>query len=173
LPAADGGSDDASAIADGSAADTMDLDARLDTAAEAGACSLATAPDASACDVCESQKCCFTTAASRAKPGAWTNSAATVCSENECATECGGSAPKCGGITPDPASCLDALDAKCCAQVTACGQSDECVAVVYLCIDDQGHAPGTPGFATCAAQYPMGLALFNPMNDCFATVSCP
>lgn len=168
----DAGGDDASADLDASAGDADAIDAaRAD--AEAGACSLVLSGDASACDVCKSQKCCRTTAAARAKPGSWTNSAALICAENECATECGLPAAKCGGITPDPASCLDALDAKCCGEVTACGQSDECVAVVYLCIDDQGNAPGSPGFANCAATYPNGRTLFNTMNDCFVTVTCP
>jgi hypothetical protein len=139
----------------------------------APSCTLDPGPGASACDMCEAQKCCHTATADKQKSDVWTKSTLKVCAENACATECSLTVPMCGGITPDPASCVDALDAKCCAQVTACGQSDACVAVIYLCIDDQNNDPGSPGFDTCAAQYPGGLAVFNTLNDCFSTVTCP
>jgi hypothetical protein len=140
--------------------------------ADGGGCML-DIPDASACEACEAKKCCNTASAERQKPGTWTNSALHVCAENSCAAECALAMPTCGGITPDPASCLAALDAMCCAQVTACGQSDECVAVIYLCIDDQGNDPAGQAFRKCAAQYPNGLELFNALNQCFGTVTCP
>jgi hypothetical protein len=118
--------------------------------------------------------CCNTEASVLAKPmDVWTKSAALVCKENSCASECGVPQAKCGGITPDPASCLPALQAKCCDKLTACGASDECVAVIYLCIDDAGNDPGSAGFNKCAAKYPMGLPIFNDLNTCFDTVSCP
>jgi hypothetical protein len=160
-------SPDASTVTDGAA----EADVSIGDAADGG-CALDLGTDASACEVCQSQKCCATVSASQQAPGAWTNSAATVCTENQCATECGVAAPVCGGITPSPASCLAALDAMCCAQVTACGQSDQCVAVIYLCIDNEGNDPGSSGFDTCAAAYPDGLQLFNVLNTCFTNVSC-
>jgi hypothetical protein len=122
--------------------------------------------------VCKAEKCCATTSAASADPGSWTDSAALVCAENECASECGLAAPQCGGITPDPASCLAAVDAMCCDLVAGCGQSDACVAVIYLCIDDEGNDPGTSSFDACAAQYPGGLAVSNSVNDGFSLVSC-
>jgi hypothetical protein len=162
---ADGDDASADAVADSA---TADVDATPD-----GGCALDLGADASACDSCKAQKCCATTSAQSAKPGSWTDSAALVCAENECATECSLTAPQCGGITPDPATCLAALDAMCCDLVTACGQSDACVAVIYLCIDDQGNDPGSTGFDACAAKYPGGLAVFDNLNACFSTVSCP
>lgn len=148
-------------------------DASGDAAVDAGACVLDVGADASACEACRAKKCCNTDSAQKAKPGTWTNSALQICSANSCATECALAAPKCGGITPDPASCVDALDAKCCAEVTACGQSDECVAVIYLCIDDAGNDPASAAFRTCAARYPQGLKLFRALDACFGTVTCP
>ena len=159
---------DAGADADAFAPDAPDAPAEAD-----GGCMLDLPPDAGACDQCKAEKCCGTASAQQKKPGSWTNSAALVCAENLCATECGLTVPKCGGITPDPASCLDALDAMCCDLVTACGESDACIAVIYLCIDDQNNDPGSAGFDACAAGYPGGLAVFNPLNDCFSQVSCP
>jgi hypothetical protein len=35
------------------------------------------------------------------------------------------------------------------------------------------RAARAAGFAACAAQYPGGLAVFDPLNDCFSKVSCP
>jgi len=75
-------------------------------------------------------------------PGTWTSSAAKICTDASCFAECEIAQPDCGGIVPTPASCKDDLYAVCCAQVTACAESDECAALIYLCIDDQGCNPG-------------------------------
>ncbi|MFO0555907.1 MAG: hypothetical protein U0271_46445 [Polyangiaceae bacterium] len=127
-----------------------------------------------ACTACQDAACCLTATAAATAPGTWTNSAAKICREANCAAECGVAEPECGGIQPSPASCTDALYASCCAEVTACAESDECVAIIYLCIDDQGCYPGKqPCWDECLARYPAGAALFGPLDDCFSTVLCP
>lgn len=125
-----------------------------------------------ACTACQDAHCCLTATAAATDPGTWTRSAATICREANCAAECGVPEPECGGIVPTPASCADDLYASCCAEVTACAKSDACTALIYICIDDRGLAPGSLGFQACAREFPGGDALFADLDTCFAGVTC-
>lgn len=124
-----------------------------------------------ACTACQDANCCVTASAAADKPGSWTDSAATICTEANCFSECGVAEPECGGIVPSPASCKDELYAACCAEVTACAQSDACVALIYLCIDDQGCNPGAPCWDECVATYG-GESIFETLDACFSNVTC-
>jgi hypothetical protein len=104
--------------------------------------------------------------------GVWDQSGLDVCRQNQCATECGKPAATCGGIVPDPASCLAAVDMACCAQTAACGQSDACLAFVYQCLDKKGCASSGPCYDACRAAYPAALAIFDAMAACWNDVSC-
>jgi hypothetical protein len=125
-----------------------------------------------ACTACQDANCCLTATAAAEDPGTWTNSAAKICREANCFNECAVPEPECGGIVPSPASCADDLYAACCAEVTACAKSDACTALIYICIDDRGCAPGTACFDECALEFPGGEAVFGPLDQCFATVTC-
>jgi len=128
--------------------------------------------DTAECQICQDASCCITATAAAENPGTWTTSGATICREANCFAECGVAQPECGGIQPSPASCTEALYAACCAEVEACAKSDECTAVIYLCIDDQGCAPGSACFDACVADLPGGLAVFEALDVCFSTVTC-
>jgi hypothetical protein len=137
------------------------------------ACQSGLPQSAPACEACQDAHCCVSATAAANDPGTWTNSGAKICREANCFAECGVAEPECGGIQPSPSSCTANLYAKCCTEVTACAKSDECTAVIYLCIDDQGCAPGSACFQSCTAAYPAGLTLFNELDACFSTVACP
>jgi hypothetical protein len=148
----------------------------------AAACSSRSSPGAPAeagpqgspaCKSCQDQKCCITASSATAKPGEWTQSASLVCRQNACAAECGTSPAKYGNITPSPASCTAAAQAACCPALTACGESDECLAILYLCIDRDGCDPSAPCFADCRVKYPKGAVVFDKLNACFSNVACP
>lgn len=125
------------------------------------------------CTACQDANCCLSATAAAEAPGTWTNSGAQVCREANCFEECGTAEPACGGIVPSPASCKEALYAECCAEVTACGESDQCVAIIYLCIDDQGCVPGQqPCWDECLALYPEGAPIFETLDECFSGVTC-
>jgi hypothetical protein len=163
---------------DASTPDPADAGSRGDDAgkdsAPAVTCPGPTPKQATAeCQACQDAKCCITASAAAAKPGTWTNSAVLICRQDNCATECGTPAPTCGNITPSPASCAAALDKACCAQMAACGQSDECLALVYLCIDGQSCDPSAACFDACRKRYPNGAKLFDAMNACSGNVNCP
>jgi hypothetical protein len=57
--------------------------------------------------------------------------------------------------------------------MTACGQSDQCLALVYICIDGQNCDPSQPCFTACRAKWPDGAKIFDAMNACSANVNCP
>lgn len=160
---------DAGAIGDSGGPDLVDGagDAATRT------CARVLPSNASACDRCRAERCCVTTTAALEKPEVWSKSAAKICSESACAAECGNTAPACGGIVPSPASCADATRKACCSEMASCAKSDDCVAIVYLCIDGEGLAPGTPAFDRCAAKRAAGKALFEAADACFQTVVCP
>ncbi len=128
--------------------------------------------DSPACTACQDANCCLSATAAATDPGTWTNSAATICREANCFDECGVPEPECGGIVPTPASCADDLYASCCAEVTACAQSDACTALIYICIDDRGCSPGSSCFDECALEFPGGEDLFDALDVCFAAVTC-
>jgi hypothetical protein len=155
-----------------------DADASVDAAASiadaAPSCAGPTpAQSSDACQQCQDTKCCITATAEQTHPDQWTKSAGLICRQDNCATECGTAASTCGNITPSPASCLAAIDAKCCAELTACGASDECLALVYIDIDDDNCDPSQACFKTYEAQYPDGAKIFDAMNACSETVNCP
>jgi hypothetical protein len=138
----------------------------------AAACVSGLEQPTAACTTCQDAHWCLTATAAAIDPGVWTRSAATICREANCAAECGVPEPECGGIVPTPASCTDDLYASCCAEVTACAESDACTALIYICIDDRGLAPGSAGFMACAMEFPGGDALFADLDTCFAGVTC-
>jgi hypothetical protein len=125
-----------------------------------------------ACQQCQDTHCCITATAEQTHPDEWTKSAGLICREDNCATECGTAASKCGNITPSPASCLAAFDTTCCAELSACGASDECLALVYIDIDDNNCDPSQACFKTYEAQYPDGAKIFDAMNACGEKVNC-
>jgi hypothetical protein len=125
-----------------------------------------------ACQQCQDTHCCITSTAEQTHPDEWTKSVGLICREDNCATECGTPASKCGNITPSPASCLAAFDATCCAELAACGASDECLALVYIDIDDNNCDPSQACFKTYEAQLPDGAKIFNAMNLCGEKVNC-
>ena len=126
-----------------------------------------------ACTACQDANCCISASAAAEAPGTWTNSGAQVCREANCFDACGTAEPECGGIVPSPASCTDELYVACCPEVTACGKNDQCVAIIYLCIDDQECVPGQqPCWDECLALYPEGAPVFETLNDCFSGVTC-
>lgn len=162
------------------AVETSALDSSADALAEGGddggdgggCVSGLTQPNA-ACQTCQDAHCCIV-ASDCAKTGSkWSCSAAKVCRENDCATECGLAAPTCGDIIPDPASCTDATRAKCCSQLSACAKSDECLAMIYMCIDEMSCDPSKPCFAKCRTDWPAGAVLFDALDKCSQKVSCP
>jgi len=125
-----------------------------------------------ACQQCQDANCCISATAEETKPDVWTKSVGLICRQDNCATQCGAAASTCGNITPSPASCAPKLQAACCDELTACGNSDECLAIVYLCIDDQNCDPSASCFKACRAQYPEGAKIFDAMNACSAKVNC-
>lgn len=137
------------------------------------ACVSGLAQPSESCTACQDANCCITASAAAEAPGQWTNSGAQICREANCAAACGTAEPECGGIVPSPASCKDDLYAACCAEVSACSANDQCVAIIYLCIDDQGCLPGQqPCWVECLALYPEGAPIFETLNECFGTVTC-
>lgn len=128
--------------------------------------------DTPECTACQDANCCLSATAAAEDPGTWTNSAAKICTDASCYAECGVPQPECGGIVPSPASCKDALYEACCAEVTACAESDECVAMIYLCVDDQGCDPSKACWDDCLAMYGAGEQLFDDLLDCFGPVDC-
>lgn len=123
-----------------------------------------------ACTACQDERCCETASAAADRPGTWTTSGAKICREANCADACGVAAPTCGGIEPSPASCTEPLRAACCDELTACATSDACVAIIYLCIDDEGCAPGSACFDTCVEAYADGLPIFEALDTCSGPV---
>jgi len=95
-----------------------------------------------ACTACQDQNCRLSASAAAGRPAPGRalrpRSAPTPAALRSARSR----SQTCGGIVPTPASCKDDLYAVCCAQVTACAESDECAALIYLCIDDQGCNPG-------------------------------
>lgn len=128
--------------------------------------------DTPACTACQDANCCLSATAAAEDPGTWTSSAAKICLEASCYEECDVPKPECGGIVPSPASCKDELYAACCAEVTACAESDECVAMIYICVDDQGCNPSMPCWDDCLAMYGAGEPLFDALLECFGPVEC-
>lgn len=94
-------------------------------------------------------------------------------SRNSCASECGVAAATCGNIIPDPASCTDATRAACCDELSACGRSDECLALIYICIDEQACDPTKPCFKDCKTKWLEGATVFTALDRCSSKVSCP
>ena len=137
------------------------------------ACVSGLAQPSESCTACQDANCCITASAAAEAPGQWTNSGAQICREANCAAACGTAEPECGGIVPSPASCKDDLYAACCEEVRACATNDQCVAIIYLCIDDQGCLPGQqPCWDECLSLYSEGASLFETLNACFGTVTC-
>lgn len=165
----EGGSSTTSVGGAGSSSSASDVNASTG----APACESGLTQTDPACQACQDAECCATSTAAADKPGKWTSSAAKICREASCSGPCGVPEPTCGGIVLDPASCTDAVRAKCCAELTACAQNDACVAIIYLCIDDQGCPPGKACFDTCAAQYSDGAAIFDAADKCLSKVVCP
>lgn len=124
------------------------------------------------CDDCEKTRCPNVAAECANNPGTWTCSASKICRENLCATECATVPATCGNIIPDPPSCTDATRKACCAEMTACGQSEECIELIYLCIDGMGCAPGSACFTTCKQKWPNGAKIFDALDKCSFKVSC-
>ena len=172
--AAGGASAGGAAQSGGAAAGAGGAGGNAEGGAGGGACVSGLDQPEPGCTACQDAHCCETASAAASAPGSWTLSGAKICREANCAAECGVAEPTCGGIQPSPASCTDALYATCCNEVTACAQSDQCVAIIYLCIDDQGCAPGqAPCWDECIAAHPVGAPLFASLDDCFGTVTCP
>jgi hypothetical protein len=155
--------------------DDASSDAATDAATDAApACAGPTPTQSSdACQQCQDTKCCITATAEQTHPDEWTKSVGLICRQDNCATECGSAPSTCGNITPSPASCLAATDAACCAELTACGASDECLALIYIDIDDNNCDPSQTCFKTYEAQYPDGAKIFDALNACSAKVNCP
>lgn len=145
----------------------------IDAADAAPVCVGSSVQTSSACQTCQDTRCCINASACGQSPGTWTCSGQKICLQNECATECGEKPATCGAIVPDPPSCVDAIRKACCAQLTACGQSDECVALIYQCIDGQSCDPTMPCFKKCGAQWPNGAKLFAALDACGSKVACP
>jgi hypothetical protein len=161
-------------IADvGSDAAVVDADVLDDAASETSACTSGLAQPTPACQSCQDAHCCIVASDCAATKSKWSCSAVKVCLSNNCATECGTAAPTCGDIIPDPASCTDATRAACCDQLTACAHSDECLALIYMCIDEQSCDPTKPCFKACRDKWPAGSPLFSALDKCGGTVSCP
>ncbi|APR78945.1 Hypothetical protein A7982_04292 [Minicystis rosea] len=149
-------------------------------------------PGNPACEACQNEKCCTTGANCAGDPdcvasiacaaagtdctsghagGIWNYSGLVVCVQNLCADACGMAPATCGNIQPTPASCTGEIQAACCDETKACGESDACLAFVYQCID-QKQCASQPCFNDCVAQYPDAVAPFNAMADCWSNVSC-
>ena len=129
------------------------------------ACESGLEQDSPECQACQDASCCITATIAADDPGTWTNSAATICREANCFAECGVEQPQCGGIVPSPASCADKLYENCCAETEACAKDDACVALIYICVDDRGCAPGTECFDACSTE--LGLEGGAPEWDAF------
>jgi hypothetical protein len=154
-------------------ADASDASPAVDAADAAPVCVGSTVQTSSACQQCQDTHCCINASLCGQTPGTWTCSGQKVCLQNACATECGELPATCGAIVPDPPSCVDATRKACCAELTACGQSDECLALIYQCIDGQSCDPTMPCFKKCRAQWPNGAKLFDALDACGSKVACP
>ncbi len=163
---------------------------------EAGVCTSPPVAGNPACEACQVAKCCITASTCASNPdcvaieaclggggdggscasghamGVWAQSGLDVCRQNQCAAECGLPAATCGAIVPDPASCLAAVDANCCAETAACGASDACVAFIYECLDQNACGTTGPCWDACRAMYPSALPAFDAMAACWGNVSC-
>ena len=175
LAACSGASSSPGPIDSGSGADGAPDSAASDDAGEgdAGQCGATPKQATPECQRCQDTQCCINASACTSTPSSWSCSGAKICRENLCAQECGTAAATCGNIVFDPASCTAATRAACCNEITACAQSDECVALIYQCIDGMGCAPGSTCFAACRKQWPTGAKLFDNADACVSTVSCP
>lgn len=101
----------------------------------------------------------------------WYVSGVVVCRQNNCAEECGFEQAVCGNITPSPASCTEDVQAACCDETTACGESDACVALIYQCFDAEGCTDQSC-LDDCMDRYPEARDDFDAMADCWDTVEC-
>ncbi len=144
-----------------------------DVPAEAATCNSGLTQPTPACQACQDANCCIVASDCATTKSKWSCSAAKICRENSCATECALSAPTCGDIIPDPVSCTDATRASCCAELTACAKSDECLALIYMCIDESACDPSKPCFKACRTKWPTGSSLFDALDTCGSKVSCP
>lgn len=98
--------------------------------------------------------------------GVWNWSGLVTCRRNHCAAECGVGQARCGNITPEPATCATCLRDMCCDEASACGASDECLAFVYQCLDQNRCAPPDACSRACRARYPAGAEVFDAMDAC-------
>jgi hypothetical protein len=140
---------------------------------DGGICHSGLKQSSAACTSCQDAHCCITATACATTHSTWDCSGATVCRQNACGSECATPPATCGNIVPSPASCTDALRKACCQQMTACGDSDECLALVYSCIDGMNCDPSQSCFIACRMRWPAGAKIFDAMNACSQNVSCP
>ena len=119
------------------------------------------------CTACQDAHCCLTATQAATHPDSWTRSAAKICREANCWQQCNVPEPECGGIVPTPASCADDLYSACCAETTACAQSDACDALVYICVDDRGCSVSGSCLEQCAAEFPGGRDQYDAFIQCF------
>src|SRR5262249_24702331 len=104
--------------------------------------------------------------------GVWLQTGLDVCRRNQCADACGAPAATCGGTVRDPRSGQGAVDALCCGETAACGQSDACAALLYQCLDQGGCGTTGPCYEASRALYPAALPAFDAMASCWAGVTC-
>ena len=171
-PNADVGVDAAPDTVTEASSDDGPSDASPD-APESGACVSGLTQPQPECQACQDAHCCIVASDCATTKSKWSCTAAKICRETSCATECATPPATCGNIVPDPASCTDATRAACCAELTACSQSDECLALIYICIDEQACDPTKPCFKDCKTKWPSGAAVFTALDKCASKVSCP
>ena len=168
--AGDGGSD--APRSDAASVDALDAPDGA-VASDAPGCVSGLAQPNAACQACQDANCCIL-ASDCAKTGSkWSCAAATICRASDCQAECEVPAPTCGDILPDPVSCTAATRAACCPQLSACAKSEQCLAMIYICIDEHACDPSKPCFAKCRADWPEGSKVFDVVDKCYSTVSCP
>ena len=131
------------------------------------------------CDVVyECQRACTNAACRRAcqvdhPDGIWDFSGLYICLQNGCATQCGFPAVTCGGISLTTTTCNACFRSKCCAAGEACGANDQCLALIYQCLDKRG-CPDSDGPCAqrCRGLYPVGAPIFDEALTC-ARTECP
>jgi hypothetical protein len=147
----------------------QDLAAATDSA-PARSCGPIALGGSAACNDCLAKSCCTVIASCSDDggcTGAWDHAALTGCMTNGCATACGRPLAHCGGIQATPLSCATCVFNHCCAEATRCGANDNCLALIYQCIDKLGAS-----LNDCETMLPDGVTDFEALNGC-GVIQCP
>jgi hypothetical protein len=125
------------------------------------------------CEAACSNRACLMQCETMHGAGVWDFSGLLVCLTDNCASECGFPAAQCGDITLTTPDCDTCFKQQCCAQGTACGANDQCLALIYQCLD-KNNCPDSSGPCAqdCRHMYSGGASAFDASLQC-ARIKCP